>query len=152
MRRLLCHSTQHSRASTAMAHLSSRCGGRGSRRAGRRADLGFFSMTSGARRAQGPPYRAQAVREDPALNASVSRLKPARGDRHAHRLASGHTAATSARGDFQEPYREDKVRAKFRGLAGVVLSRGAVTRVEERVERLAELPRLSDTVAALTPS
>jgi len=51
-------------------------------------------MTSGARRAQGPPYRAQAVREDPALNASVSRLKPARGDRHAHRLASGHTAAT----------------------------------------------------------
>src|SRR5437867_6321029 len=34
------------------------------------------------------------VREDPALNASVSRLKPARGDRHAHRWASGHTAAT----------------------------------------------------------
>src|SRR5438093_10732712 len=56
----------------------------------------------------------------------------------------------SARGDFQEPYREDEVRAKFRGLAGVVLSRGAVTRVEELVERLDELPRLSDLVVALT--
>ena len=55
----------------------------------------------------------------------------------------------SARGDFQEPYREDEVRAKFRGLAGVVL-RGAVTRVEELVERLDELPRLSDLVVALS--
>jgi len=29
----------------------------------------------------------------------------------------------SARSDFQEPYREDEVRAKFRELAGVVLGR-----------------------------
>ena len=146
MRRLLCHSTQRSRASTAMAHLSSRCGGRGSRR----ADLGFFSMTSGTRRARGPPYRAQAVREDPALNARCR-------DSSQHGVTVTLTdwrqvtrLRQSARGDFQEPYREDEVRAKFRGLAGVVLSRGAVTRVEELVERLDELPRLSDLVVALT--
>src|SRR5437660_1257572 len=94
--------------------------------------------------------RRVAVREDPALNASVPRLKPARvtvtftDGRQVTRLRE------SARGDFQEPYREDEVRAKFRELAGVVLSPGAVTRVEELVERLAELERLSDLVVALT--
>jgi 2-methylcitrate dehydratase PrpD len=93
--------------------------------------------------------RRVAVREDPALNASVPRLKPARvtvtltDGRQLTRLRE------SARGDFQEPYREDEVRAKFRELAGVVLSPGAVTRVEELVERLDELPRLSDLVVAL---
>ena len=94
--------------------------------------------------------RRVAVREDPALNASVPRLKPARvtvtftDGRQVTRLRE------SARGDFQEPYREDEVRAKFRELAGVVLSPGAVTRVEELVERLDELERLSDLVVALT--
>jgi 2-methylcitrate dehydratase PrpD len=91
-----------------------------------------------------------AVREDPALNASVPRLKPARvtvtftDGRQVTRLRE------SARGDFQEPYREDEVRAKFRELAGVVLSPSAVTRVEELVERLDELEHLSDLVVALT--
>jgi len=90
------------------------------------------------------------VREDPALNASVPRLKPARvtvtftDGRQVTRLRE------SARGDFRDPYREDEVRAKFRELAGVVLSQTAVTRVEELVDRFDELPRLSDLVAALT--
>ncbi len=94
--------------------------------------------------------RRVAVWEDPALNVNVPRLKPARvtvtltDGRQVTRLRE------SARGDFQEPYREDEVRAKFRELAGVVLSPGAVTRVEELVERLDELPRLSDLVVALT--
>src|SRR5216117_2055248 len=94
--------------------------------------------------------RRVTVREDPALNASVPRLKPARvtvtftDGRQVTRLRE------SARGDFQDPYREDEVRAKFRELAGVVLSPGAVTRVEELVERLDELERLSDLVVALT--
>jgi aconitate decarboxylase len=57
----------------------------------------------------------------------------------------------SARGDFQEPYREDEIRAKFRELAGVVLSPSAVTRVEQLIERLDELEHLSDLVVALTP-
>src|SRR2546421_650335 len=85
-----------------------------------------------------------------ALDASVPRLKPARvtltltDGRQVTRLRE------SARGDFQDPYREDEVRAKFRELAGVVLSPGAVTRVEELVERLDELEHLSDLVVALT--
>src|SRR5262249_58151209 len=64
--------------------------------------------------------RRVTVREDPALSASVPRLKPARvtvtltDGRRVTRLRE------SARGDFQEPYREDEVRAKFRELAGVV--------------------------------
>src|SRR6185436_16339656 len=94
--------------------------------------------------------RKVTVREDPALSASVPRLKPARvtvtftDGRQVTRLRE------SARGDFQDPYRDDEVRAKFRELAGVVLSPDAVTRVEELVDRFDELPRLSDLVAALT--
>jgi 2-methylcitrate dehydratase PrpD len=89
------------------------------------------------------------VREDPALNASVPRLKPARvtvtltDGRQLTRLRE------SARGDFQDPYREDEVRAKFRELAGVVLSPAAVTRVEELLDRLDALPSLSELLAAL---
>ena len=55
----------------------------------------------------------------------------------------------SARGDFQDPYREDEVRAKFRELAGVVLSPEGVARVKALVSRLDELERLSDLVVAL---
>ena len=95
--------------------------------------------------------RRVSVREDPALNASVPRLKPARvtvtltDGRQLTRLRE------SARGDFQDPYREDDVRAKFRELAGVVLGPGAVTRMEELVDRLDTLPRLADLTAALRP-
>ena len=93
--------------------------------------------------------RRVTVSEDPALNASVPRLKPARvtvtltDGRQLTRLRE------SARGDFQEPYRDDEIRAKFRELAGVVLSPAAVTRVEELIERLDALPRLSDLVVGL---
>jgi 2-methylcitrate dehydratase PrpD len=93
--------------------------------------------------------RKVTVREDPALNASVPRLKPAR---VTVTFTDGHQVTRlreSARGDFQDPYREDDVRAKFRELARVVLSPAAVTRVEELVERLDELPSLSDLVGAL---
>jgi 2-methylcitrate dehydratase PrpD len=95
--------------------------------------------------------RRVTVREDPALNASVPRLKPARvtvtltDGRQLTRLRE------SARGDFQHPYREDEVRAKFRELGRLVLGPGAVTRVEALVDRLDELPGLSDLVGALRP-
>jgi 2-methylcitrate dehydratase PrpD len=96
--------------------------------------------------------RRVTVREDPELNAHVPRLKPARvtvtftDGRQVTRLRE------SARGDFQDPYREDEIRAKFRELAGVALSPGAVARVEELVDRLDELPHLSELVAALSAS
>ena len=76
------------------------------------------------------------VREDPELNAGVPRLKSARvtvtftDGRQVTRLREG------ARGDFQDPYREDEIRRKFRELAHVVLSPSAGARVEELVDRL----------------
>src|SRR5216117_2538740 len=93
--------------------------------------------------------RRVTVRDDPALNAGVPRLKPARvtvtftDGRQVTRLRE------SARGDFQDPYREDEVRAKFRELAGVVLDAAGVARVEGLVDRLDELPRLGYLVEAL---
>jgi len=117
-----------------------------------RGNAGYHAFTEEAVRdpAIATIRRRVAVREDPALNEHVPRLKPARvtvtltDGRQITRLRE------SARGDFHEPYREDEVRAKFRELAGVVLSPLAVTRVEELVARLDELPRLSDLIAALT--
>ena len=89
------------------------------------------------------------VREDPELSAHVPRLKPARvtvtltDGRQLTRLRE------SARGDFQDPYGEGEIRAKFRELAGVVLSPAGVTRAETLVDRLDDLPRLGDLVVAL---
>jgi 2-methylcitrate dehydratase PrpD len=117
-----------------------------------RGNAGYHAFTEEAVRdpAIAAFRRRVTVREDPALNASVPRLKPARvtvtftDGRQVTRLRE------SARGDFQDPYREDEVRAKFRELARVVLSPGAVTRVEELVDRLDELEHLSELVVALT--
>jgi len=89
------------------------------------------------------------VREDPELSAHVPRLKPARvtvtltDGRQLTRLRE------SARGDFQDPYREGEIRAKFRELADVVLSPAGVARVETLVDHLDDLPRLGDLVVAL---
>jgi len=55
----------------------------------------------------------------------------------------------SARGDYQDPYGEGEVRAKFRELAGLVLSPAGVARVEALVDRLDDLPRLGDLVEPL---
>ena len=44
-------------------------------------------------------------------------------------------ACDSHRGDFQDPFSEAEIRAKFRELAGVVLTAEGVSRVEEAVER-----------------
>ena len=117
-----------------------------------RGNAGYHAFTEEAVRdpAIAAIRRRVTVREDPALNAGVPRLKPARvtvtftDGRQVTRLRE------SARGDFRDPYRDDEVRAKFRELAGVALSPRAVTRVEELVDRLDELPRLSDLVGALT--
>jgi 2-methylcitrate dehydratase PrpD len=118
-----------------------------------RGDAGYHAFTDEAVRdpAMAAFRRKVTVREDPALNGGLPRLKPARvtvtltDGREITRLRE------SARGDFQEPYREDEIRTKFRELAGVVLSAGAVARVEELVAQLDELPRLADLVVALRP-
>ena len=116
-----------------------------------RGHAGYHAFTEDVVRdpAIGAFRRRVTVREDPELSASVPRLKPARvtvtftDGRHVTRLRE------SARGDYQDPYREDEVRSKFRELAGVVLSPAGVSRVEELVDRLDDLPRLGDLVDAL---
>jgi hypothetical protein len=55
----------------------------------------------------------------------------------------------SARGDYQDPYGDDEIRAKFRELAGVVLSPAGVAQVEQLVDRLDQLPRLATLVETL---
>jgi 2-methylcitrate dehydratase PrpD len=78
------------------------------------------------------------VREDPALNADVPRLKPAR---VTLRLGGGRTSThlcESARGDFQRPHSEEQLRAKFRELAGLVLSRDGVSGLEAAIDRAHE--------------
>ncbi|HEY7542968.1 MAG TPA: MmgE/PrpD family protein [Methylomirabilota bacterium] len=89
------------------------------------------------------------VREDPDLSASVPRLKPARVTVTFIDGRQVTRARESARGDYQDPYREDEIRAKFRELAGVVLSPEGVERTEQLVDGLDDLPRLGTLVETL---
>ena len=116
-----------------------------------RGNAGYHTFTDEAVRdpAIAAVRRKVSVREDPALNAGVPRLKPAR---VTVTFTDGHQVTRlreSARGDFQEPYREDELRTKFRELARVVLSPGAVARVEALITRLDELEHISELIAAL---
>src|SRR2546427_5790473 len=93
--------------------------------------------------------RRVSGRAEPDLRPHVPRLKPARvtvtftDGRQVTRLRE------SARGDYQDPYREGEVRSKFRELAGLVLSPAGVARLEALVDRLDDLPRLGDLVEPL---
>jgi 2-methylcitrate dehydratase PrpD len=86
------------------------------------------------------------VAEDPAMSAVAPRLRPARvtvtlsDGRQATQACDGH------RGDFQRPFAEAEIRAKFRELGAVVLTREGVSRVEEAVDRCEEW----QSVGALT--
>ncbi|HMH50929.1 MAG TPA: MmgE/PrpD family protein, partial [Candidatus Acidoferrum sp.] len=116
-----------------------------------RGTAGYHAFTEEAvhDRAIGAFRRRVTVREDPDLSAQVPRLKPAR---VTVTLTDGRAFTRlreSARGDFQDPYREDEIRAKFRELAGVVLSPDGVTRIEALVDRLDELAQFGNFVAAL---
>jgi 2-methylcitrate dehydratase PrpD len=78
------------------------------------------------------------ITEDPAMSAVAPRLRPAR---VTVTLSDGRQvtkACDSHRGDFQRPFAEAEIRAKFRELAGVVLTPEGVTRVEEAVDRCEE--------------
>ena len=116
-----------------------------------RGDAGYRAFTDDVVRdpAIAALRRKVTVREDPELSAVVPRLKPARvtitltDGRQLTRLRE------SARGDYQDPYSQDEIRAKFRELAGVVLSRDGVAHVEGLVDRLDDLPRLATLVDAL---
>jgi 2-methylcitrate dehydratase PrpD len=73
--------------------------------------------------------------EDPAMSAVAPRLRPAR---VTVTLTDGRRATHSRdshRGDFQRPFAETEIRAKFHELAGVVLTAQGVGEVERAVDR-----------------
>src|SRR5437764_7187928 len=92
-----------------------------------------------------PPHRVQ-LSEDPAMSALAPKLRPAR---VTVTLTDGRQATharDSHRGDFNEPFSEADLRAKFRELAGTVLTSEGAVQVEAAIDRSEAWPSL----AALT--
>jgi 2-methylcitrate dehydratase PrpD len=78
------------------------------------------------------------IAEDPAMSALAPRLRPAW---VTVRLADGRAATHSCeshRGDFNNPFSEAELRAKFRELAAVVLSADGVAAAERAIDRIEE--------------
>lgn len=83
--------------------------------------------------------RVQVV-EDPQLSALAPRLKPARVTLTLKDGRQSTRTCESARGDFQRPYQESEIRAKFRELAGLVLTGSGVARVESALDQCEHWP------------
>src|SRR5712671_1461626 len=86
------------------------------------------------------------IAEDPAMSAVAPRLRPAR---VTVTLSDGRQATHSRdshRGDFNQPFAETEIRAKFRELAGTVLTSEGAVQVEAAIDRSEAWPSL----AALT--
>jgi len=88
------------------------------------------------------------IAEDPAMSAVAPRLRPARVTVTLTDGRSASHARDSHRGDFSDHFSEAELRAKFRELAGTVLTADGVAAVEDAVNRietwdsLDELPAL----------
>jgi 2-methylcitrate dehydratase PrpD len=84
------------------------------------------------------------ISEDPAMSALAPRLRPAR---VTVTLTDGRQATHSRdshRGDFSEPFTEAELRAKFRELAGTILTAEGAAEVERAVDRSEEWASLAD--------
>jgi 2-methylcitrate dehydratase PrpD len=86
------------------------------------------------------------VTEDPAMTAVAPRLRPARVTVTLTDGRSATHACESHRGDFQAPFSDAELRAKFAELAGVALTPEGVAAVEQAVDRCEEW----DNVGVLT--
>jgi 2-methylcitrate dehydratase PrpD len=89
------------------------------------------------------------ITEDPAMSAVAPRLRPAR---VTVTLADGRqTTLTreSHRGDFQEPFAESEIRAKFHELAGVVLTAEGAATVEQAIDRCEHWTGIAELTALL---
>jgi 2-methylcitrate dehydratase PrpD len=75
------------------------------------------------------------VAEDQAMSAVAPRRRPARVTVTLSDGRQATRAGDSHRGDFQDPFSEAEIRAKFRELGGVVLTPEGVSRVADAVER-----------------
>ena len=90
-----------------------------------------------------------SVTEDPAMSAIAPRLRPAR---VTVTLKDGRTstkARESHRGDFNDPFPESDLRAKFRELAGHVLAPAAVAKAEKAVDSFEQLGSGRELVALM---
>ena len=93
-------------------------------------------------------HRVQ-VREDPAMSAVAPRLRPARVTLTLSDGRQATHARESHRGDFQQPFAEAEIRAKFQELAGVVLTAEGVLRVEDAVDRCEDWESVGELTALL---
>jgi 2-methylcitrate dehydratase PrpD len=88
--------------------------------------------------------RRAVVREDPALTAKLPGLRPAR---LRLTLRDGREFAAEAltnKGDTEDPYSQDEVRAKFRSLAEPVFGREHAGKIELAVDRVAHSLNLDE--------
>jgi 2-methylcitrate dehydratase PrpD len=89
------------------------------------------------------------VSEDRAMSAVAPRLRPARvtvtlsDGRHSTKTCESH------RGDFQQPFSEAEIRAKFRELAATVLTADGAAAVEGAVDRCEDWPDLGELTRLL---
>jgi 2-methylcitrate dehydratase PrpD len=82
------------------------------------------------------------IAEDPAMTALAPRLRPAR---VTVTLTDGRQSTQSRdshRGDFQEPFAEAEIRAKFRELAATVLTAEGAAAAERAVDHCEDWPNL----------
>jgi 2-methylcitrate dehydratase PrpD len=89
------------------------------------------------------------VTEDPQMSAVAPRLRPAR---VTLTLKDGRTVThegESHRGDFTQPFEESELRDKFRELAGHVLEKDKVARVEEALTRAEQWQSVRELAQAL---
>jgi 2-methylcitrate dehydratase PrpD len=89
------------------------------------------------------------ITEDPAMSAVAPRLRPARvtvtltDGRHSTHSRDSH------RGDFQQPFSDAELRAKFHELAGVVLTPEGATAVERAIDRCEEWSSIGELTGLL---
>ena len=86
------------------------------------------------------------IAEDPAMSALAPKLRPARVTVTLTDGRQATQARESHRGDFSEPFSESELRAKFRELAGTVLTSAGAVQVEAAIDCSESWPSL----AALT--
>jgi 2-methylcitrate dehydratase PrpD len=84
------------------------------------------------------------IAEDPAMSALAPKLRPARATVILNDGRQATHARDSHRGDFNAPFSEAELRAKFRELAGTVLTSEGAARVEAAVDRCDEWASLAE--------
>ncbi len=114
-----------------------------------RGGAGFAELDDSALRdpAIAALRRRVQIAEEPAMTALTPRLRPARVTVTLSDGKQATHARDSHRGDFNEPFAEAEIRAKFRELAGTVLTEKGAAEVEravDRVEQWAGITELTD--------